>query len=702
MLAEGSYVSRSTAAFQTGYCAPYGATDPICGIASFTWTVHGLMPGPGVLLPYDPGTGVALSWSRYAGYYDRFFGLVPSAEFYRGVVPAADTATRRELHVTRARCCYLIPWGTTAAWETYEGVWRFGAVPDDGGQAELGVPAVLRLRGPRTDAPQAVPADFTVETSSGDSIVTTRWWYVRPANNSFDGERVDSVATGTQYPPYVPRYPDARRAAFTELAACLGRRTCAYQATSAGALVVQATLTDGRVLAARNTGASGAHVKITADTTTLTYGDTTVFRVTAAGASQWSVTGYSFRPVGAVLASAMQAVRGPVALRGARSAKAISPEGGRVVRGRTTAQFRDAALACGEATIKLCYDFPPQTGYEIVTAVVDGEAQRDSVLVTVVPLVVIERAGGPNRNGSFLAMKNTAEGTENVITLRATVVTPAAFADSVTWSVVGMALQDTFSTIAPDTVRRGAVTRFVVPPANVNPGRVISRLRIPQRWANDSIILPGRWPVVHDKGLPIAPKVLAFRITAMVNANGQSARSAPVTVRQDEIDVLRQEYVDFGMRWLPARSDAGREGNGLRNVTGDYSVWLSEPRLLEKMPVMQALAMRNLRFSPVVMSGFRNPVHHFIHANAHSRDSQHLHGDATDWAIEGDSIRPTVYDKEEWFTELFKLTRDPSVDGCWEPARVIRKTNLPSHTLNHAHSDWRDMSLCSDAWRTER
>lgn len=388
ILAEGIVVSRSTTAFQREECSlPWRATDPICSISSFTYTVHGLAPGPGVLRPYEPGMGLALTWSRTAGYYDRFFGVHPVAEFFRGRVPAADTATVRELHFRRNGCCYDFSWRATEAWETYEGVWRFGAVPDDGGQAELGVQAVLRLRGPRTDAPQAAPADFTVETTAGDSIVTTRWWYVRPANNSFDGERVDSVAPGTQYPPYVPRYPDARRAAFTELAACLGRRTCAYQAPAAGALVVQATLADGRVLAARNTGASGAHVKITADTTTLTYGDTTVFRVTAAGASQWSVTGYSFRPVGAVLASAVQAVLGPVAGRGARSAATMSPEGVRVVRGRPSARFRDAALACSEATIAVCYHDPPQTGYEVVTAVVDGEAQRDSVLVRVVPVL---------------------------------------------------------------------------------------------------------------------------------------------------------------------------------------------------------------------------------------------------------------------------------------------------------------------------
>ena len=415
VLAEGGVLSRSTAAFQTGYCARYGATDPICSVASFMYTVHGLAPGPGVPRPYEPGMGLALTWSRTAGYYDRLYAEHPVAEFFRGPVPAADTATRRELHFNRVGCCYYIPWGTTAAWESYEGVWRFGAVPDDGGRAELGLPPVLRLSGPRTDAPQTVPANFTAEVAAGDSIMTTRWWFVRAAHNVFDGERVDSVATGTPYPPYIPRYPEAKRAVFTELGACAGQRTCAYQAPEAGAVLVQATMASGGVLAARNTGRSGAHVRITVDSTTLAYGDTTVFRVTAPGAGRLEVMGFSFVPVNVVAVEAGQALRevsaprragtmgrqgndtrrpaasrSPAPLRrtdAQASPSASTPGGVSVVRGRPKAHFLDAALECSEAAVEVCYDNPLQTGYEVVTAKVDGEVQRDSVLVRVVPVL---------------------------------------------------------------------------------------------------------------------------------------------------------------------------------------------------------------------------------------------------------------------------------------------------------------------------
>jgi hypothetical protein len=360
---------------------------------------------------------LSLTWSYTAGYYDRYYAEYPVAEFLKRQVPAADTATRRELHFNRVGCCYYIPWGTTAAWETYEGIWRFGAVPDDGGQAELGVPPILRMRGPRTDAPQAEPADFTAEVAAAESIVTTRWWFVRAANNVFDGERVDSVATGTPYPPYIPRYPEAKRAAFTELGACAGQRTCTYQAPEAGAVLVQATLASGGVLAARNTGRSGAHVRITADSTTLAYGDTTVFRVTAPGAGRLEVMGYSFVPVTVVAAEAGQAMGATAALRRAgtmvrqgndarrpevsrlptpssrpdaqASPSARTPVGVTVVRGRTKSFFLDAAFECSEATDYLCFDNPLQTGYEVVTAKVDGEMQRDSVLVTVVPGLMV-------------------------------------------------------------------------------------------------------------------------------------------------------------------------------------------------------------------------------------------------------------------------------------------------------------------------
>ncbi|MBI2408707.1 MAG: hypothetical protein HYV19_10445 [Gemmatimonadetes bacterium] len=410
ILAAGSYTSHATAEFQRDYCALAGhASDPRCSAELFTYTIHGLADGPGVARAYEPGMGLALTWSRTAGYYERFYGVFPTAEFYRGLVPAADTATVRELHFRRAGCCYYFPSADTAVWETYEGSWRFGAVPDDGGQAELGVPAVLRLLGPRTDSAMTAPATFSVTTTTSEPIGATRWWYVRAANNVFDGEPVPLVTITQPWTMQIPRYPVGKRAVFEELVACAGQPTCTYQASAAGAVVVQATLTETRVLAARNTGATGAHVKITADETTLTYGDTTVFRVTAPGApdGSWWVTGLSFSPLASPHGSSLRAVHENATFRATKSASAVRrypssntlssgrpPTGGdteRVVPARSLqpVPFRDAAYSCGDSAIRLCYDDPRVTGYEIVTALVGGAIQRDSILITVLPKLML-------------------------------------------------------------------------------------------------------------------------------------------------------------------------------------------------------------------------------------------------------------------------------------------------------------------------
>lgn len=118
------------------------------------------------------------------------------------------------------------------------------------------------------------------------------------------------------------------------------------------------------------------------------------------------------------------------------------------------------------------------------------------------------------------------------------------------------------------------------------------------------------------------------------------------------------------------------------------------------MPVMLQLSRDQLRFTPVIMSGYRNPVHHFVHAKARATRSQHLTGNATDWKID-ETSRPQEFTRDEWFTELFKLTRDPTVDGCWEPAHAIRAGSRDGRTLDHAHSDWRRMTLreCTEKWR---
>lgn len=304
------------------------------------------------------------------------------------------------------------------------------------------------------------------------------------------------------------------------------------------------------------------------------------------------------------------------------------------------------------------------------------------------PTVEIVSAGGPNPGGSFIT--RATDRLENVITLRAR-VTPVAFADSVTWEVTGIPLHGAFNTIAPDTVPRGAATSFVLPRSN----------RSQARWP-----VAGR--VRHDpltdaqKASDLTKKALGFRITAKVTVNGQTVRSQPVVVQQDEIDTIREEYVEFGQQRVIDRAEFGTLGDPLRNLTADYKLWPSGPRLVVKMPKMQELAVRRFGRPITVMSGYRNPVHHFLHALARSPESQHLYGNATDWVITDPRERPSGLSREEWFTRLWEMTRHPSVDGCWEPAAaIVESSNLDPalRSLNHAHSDWREMTECASAWR---
>jgi uncharacterized protein YcbK (DUF882 family) len=295
--------------------------------------------------------------------------------------------------------------------------------------------------------------------------------------------------------------------------------------------------------------------------------------------------------------------------------------------------------------------------------------------------VTVSSAAGPNPGGSFIVRTP-----ENVIRLEAR-VTPASLAPLVEWEVVP--LND--STIPPGAVTPGASSSFVVPAANRRQSRwpVVGRVNHPPLTA-------------AQKASDLTKKSLGYRITAKVTANAQTVRSQSVTVQQDEIDTMREEYVEFGQQRVLGRTEFGTFGDPLRNLTADYTLWPSGPRLVEKMPIMQQLAVRRFGRPITVMSGYRNPVHHFLHAGATAVNSQHLYGLATDWEIVAAASRPAGFSVREYFDEIKKLSRSPTVDGCWEPDSVIIRTSsrIPAdRSLNHAHTDWRAMSLCAPTWQ---
>lgn len=546
VLAEGLVVSSPTPVFLSGYCLRPGVTDPYCSIGSFSYSVHGLEPGPGVLTPHLSGSGLKVYWSRLGS---PLFGAYPIPEFFRGSVPPTGVSGVAELYFTRtAGCCYRIPFGDAEykAWERYAGRWRFGAVVDDGGRVEFGEPPLLRLSGPRTEAPMAVPADFTLSAVDGSELTDVAWWFIEPANNIFDGVLPDSTVFESAFNLILPVYGASRRSRVSEIAACAGLVTCRYQAHSAGAVIARGTLQSGTILAATNRGNSPTE-----------------------------------QP----------------------------------------------------------------------------------------PTIRIIGAGGPNPNGSFIVRSP-----ENRIRLEAEVV-PASLASQVTWEVED-APGDQVSAIPPSAIVPGATSSFVVPDANIN---------------------RSRWPDKLTDALPLADKLalksLAFRVTAKISYPGGEIRSASVVVKQDELDTIREEYVEFGQRSVISRADLGRRGDARRNAGADYGAWAAADRLLSQMPKMQALAFEQFRQEVVVTSGYRNPVHQLVHIRARAVNSPHLTGFATDWRIL--TGRPQGFSIQQYFDALKRLTFDTRVNGCFEPAAVIIDQS-PTHTLDHAHTDW--PARCSAGW----
>jgi hypothetical protein len=130
----------------------------------------------------------------------------------------------------------------------------------------------------------------------------------------------------------------------------------------------------------------------------------------------------------------------------------------------------------------------------------------------------IVHAAGANPEGSFLLWEG-----EDVIELKAQ-VTPPELGDHVIWGIRDNGGDQVVSVPPePETLPRGAEITWRVP-----------REQDVERWRR--FTHPGT----------LDQKSLAFRVVAVVeDAGGERHESEPAVVRQDEIDTIRQEYVDI-------------------------------------------------------------------------------------------------------------------------------------------------------------
>src|SRR6267378_1980814 len=132
-----------------------------------------------------------------------------------------------------------------------------------------------------------------------------------------------------------------------------------------------------------------------------------------------------------------------------------------------------------------------------------------------------------------------------------------------------------------------------------------------------------------------ANPALGYRVTA--NLDGQGAVQASSLVTQDEVDVLRQEYVDYGTAFRPDRKHLGALKHPALN-TGNYDVVAEEEvgtldALLERVnaEVNRMLAERRMsatfQFEDCVTSGFRNPQRNRAVGSV-AMNSRHVRGRA--------------------------------------------------------------------------
>lgn len=229
----------------------------------------------------------------------------------------------------------------------------------------------------------------------------------------------------------------------------------------------------------------------------------------------------------------------------------------------------------GTATVEVGATFDPRGRGVFALA-------RRTVTVTANEAKIeIALAAGPNPTGSFLTRPP-----ENVIRLEARVA-PANLAPQVQWSVVDSP-DDEVATMPPR-----------VPP----PAGEVSAFKAPR--ANES---NSRWPRQHPGRMQ--QKSLSYRITASVVYHGRTYTAQPVTVKQDESDVLRQEYIDLVVPQgvIPTRQALSpQSGNG-----GDYGVAVGDPAFIARLLKLAQLWQPHLF---VVNGIFRNPVHNASHVS---------------------------------------------------------------------------------------
>lgn len=199
---------------------------------------------------------------------------------------------------------------------------------------------------------------------------------------------------------------------------------------------------------------------------------------------------------------------------------------------------------------------------------------------------------------------------------------------------------------------------------------------------------------------------LAFTVTAFV-PDEAGAQPAQVTVEQDLLDRLRQEYVDLNRSVVPGRGEfldavafQRRFGRRYPRVTFEDLNWsrlpgseVRYPFVLATEALVRTIHETRRLYGPVtVSSGFRNPVRQLV-VHGSVGESHHQYGRAADLHVAPDSSPPrtgrAIATELDWFRLASTALR---AGGVWIEPMLACHVNTAGC---HVHVDVREAGAAS-------
>ncbi len=185
-------------------------------------------------------------------------------------------------------------------------------------------------------------------------------------------------------------------------------------------------------------------------------------------------------------------------------------------------------------------------------------------------------------------------------------------------------------------------------------------------------------------GIPLVPEgrnyhKLNYRVRAKVNINKEEIFSEWRTFEQDEIDMLRQQYIDMGKDSVPNRDEFINTGSSTHFQLSEgacrcghhnYHLWSIMNRLDN--------VRENLGHPMTVNSGYRCPLHNASASVGGVANSRHIYGDAADISVRdfnGDGLA----NQTDW-----RILRDAANSA--DTPSYIEPYN---QTRTWVHMDWR-------------